>query len=103
MIQWHSTITLAWAAHISISVAILKPHAGCHVPLPTIHPRFGPNRILCPIYLLGGNRPEAERSLKAIKRLYPGATAFQCAAAAPLPQSDRDLVADGLESMGLVG
>ena len=56
------------------------------------------HRILCPIYLLGGNRPEAERSLKAIKRLYPGATAFQCAAAAPLPQSDRDLVADGLLS-----
>jgi AraC-like DNA-binding protein/tetratricopeptide (TPR) repeat protein len=66
-------------------------------------PAVWAHRILCPIYLLGGNRPEAERSLKAIKRLYPGATAFQCAAAAPLPKSDQDLVADGLESMGLVG
>lgn len=61
------------------------------------------HQILCPIYLLGGNRHEAERSLKAIKRLYPDATASQCAAAAPLPRSVQDLVADGLESMGLVG
>ena len=61
------------------------------------------HRILCPIYLLNGNRREAERSLKAIKRLYPDAKASQCAAAAPLPQSVQDLVADGLESMGLVG
>jgi tetratricopeptide (TPR) repeat protein len=59
------------------------------------------HRILCPIHLLSGNRPEAERSLEAIKRLYPDAKASQCAAAAPLPQSDQDLVADGLESMGL--
>ncbi len=66
-------------------------------------PAVWAHRILCPIYLLGGNRPEAERSLKAIKRLYPGATASQCAAAAPLPRSDQDRVADGLESMGLVG
>jgi AraC-like DNA-binding protein/tetratricopeptide (TPR) repeat protein len=70
----------------------------------TSHPSAAwAHRILCPIYLLGGNRPEAERSLKVIKSLYPGATALQCAAAAPLPQSDQDLVADGLESMGLAG
>ncbi len=66
-------------------------------------PAVWAHRILCPIYLLDGNRPAAERSLKAIKRLYPGAKASECAAAAPLPQSDQDLVADGLESMGLVG
>lgn len=66
------------------------------------HPPAGwAHRVLCPIHLLNGNRPEASRSLAAIRRLYPDAKASQCAAAAPLPRGDQDLVAEGLESMGL--
>jgi tetratricopeptide (TPR) repeat protein len=59
------------------------------------------HRILCPAYLFCGDRLEAERSLRAIKRLYPGVRASQCAAAAPLPRSDQALVAEGLATMGL--
>jgi hypothetical protein len=59
------------------------------------------HRILCPAYLFSGDRSEAERSLYVIKRLYPEARAGQCAVAAPLPQSDQALVAEGLATMGL--
>ena len=45
----------------------------------------------------GRTQPEGDQASD------PGAKASECAAAAPLPQSDQDLVADGLESMGLVG
>jgi AraC-like DNA-binding protein len=59
------------------------------------------HRVLGPVHLLAGNRAQAQRSLAVVKRLYPDATATQCASAAPLHPADRDRIANGLESMGL--
>lgn len=59
------------------------------------------HRVLGPVHLLAGNRAQAQHSLAVVKRLYPDTTATQCASAAPLHPTDRDRVANGLESMGL--
>jgi Tfp pilus assembly protein PilF len=59
------------------------------------------HRVLCPMYALGGRKAEAQSSLAVVQRLYPGRSAAQCAAAMPLPRSDQDRIADGLETVGL--
>jgi TolB-like protein/Flp pilus assembly protein TadD len=59
------------------------------------------HRTLCPAYVFGSRKPEAQRSLLALQRLYPDVTAARFAAAVALPQSYRDRIANGLESVGL--
>lgn len=59
------------------------------------------HRVLGPVHLFAGHRAQAQHSLAIVKRLYPDATATECASAAPLHPADRDRIANGLESMGL--
>jgi AraC-like DNA-binding protein len=59
------------------------------------------HRALCSSYVFLGRTADAGRSLALLRRQYPDATASQCAAAAPLMRSDRDRMAEALESAGL--
>jgi hypothetical protein len=57
--------------------------------------------VLCPAYVLAGHKPEAERSLNAMRHMYPELTIAQVTAAIPLPAAVRDRVANGLDSLGV--
>jgi len=59
------------------------------------------HRALCPAYVFLGRTAHAQRSLAKLRHHYPDATASECAAAAPLAQSDRERMAEALESVGL--
>jgi AraC-like DNA-binding protein/tetratricopeptide (TPR) repeat protein len=60
------------------------------------------HRTLCPAYLLGGAKSEANRSLVALRNQYPELTISEVQQGMPpLPQSYRDLVVDALHSVGL--
>ena len=59
------------------------------------------HRLLCPAYAFLGRKPEAKRSLAAMRLAYPDLTIGQVTAALPLPEEFRSRVADGLDSIGL--
>ena len=59
------------------------------------------HRVLCPAYVFLGRTQEAERSLAAMRRLYPEATIAQVTGALPLPQAFRDRVANDLDTLGM--
>jgi AraC-like DNA-binding protein/tetratricopeptide (TPR) repeat protein len=62
------------------------------------------HRTLCPAYLLAGAKPEARRSLIALRDQYPDLTIAEVQQGMPpLPQSYRDKVIDALHSVGLPG
>jgi AraC-like DNA-binding protein/tetratricopeptide (TPR) repeat protein len=60
------------------------------------------HRTLCPSYLLGGAKPEANRSLSALRQHYPELTLAEVQQGMPpLPQRHRELIVDCLHSVGL--
>lgn len=60
------------------------------------------HRTLCPAYVLTGARPEAGRSLGALRSSYPGLTLSQVQLGMPpLQQTNRDLILEALSEAGL--
>ena len=60
------------------------------------------HRTLCPAYVLAGARPEARRSLDALREQYPGLTVPEVQRGMPpLPPIYRSLVVDALHDIGL--
>jgi tetratricopeptide (TPR) repeat protein len=60
------------------------------------------HRTLCPAYVLGGAKPEANRSLAALREHYPGLTVAEVQQGLPpLPPTYRNLVFEALHSVGL--
>ena len=60
------------------------------------------HRTLCPAYVLAGARPEARRSLAALREQYPQLTLSEVQQGMPpLPESYRNLVVDALNDVGL--
>jgi AraC-like DNA-binding protein/tetratricopeptide (TPR) repeat protein len=67
------------------------------------HPSSGwVHRTLCPAYVLSGAKPEARRSLIALREQYPELTLADVQQGMPpLPQDYCDLIVEALESVGL--
>jgi hypothetical protein len=62
------------------------------------------HRTLSPAYLLTGARPEAERSLEALRSRHPELTVSEVRRGMPpLPENYRNLVLDALSDVGLPG
>jgi AraC-like DNA-binding protein len=60
------------------------------------------HRTLCPAYVLGGARPEAHRSLDALRERYPDLTLSEIQAGLPpLPPQYRERLVEGLHDVGL--
>jgi AraC-like DNA-binding protein/tetratricopeptide (TPR) repeat protein len=60
------------------------------------------HRTLCPAYVLAGAKPEARRSLAALRERYPELTLSEVQQGMPpLPESYRNLVFDALSDIGL--
>jgi AraC-like DNA-binding protein/tetratricopeptide (TPR) repeat protein len=60
------------------------------------------HRTLCPAYVLGGARPEARRSLQALRQHYPGLTVPEVQRGMPpLPEAYCNLVVEALHDVGL--
>jgi AraC-like DNA-binding protein/tetratricopeptide (TPR) repeat protein len=59
------------------------------------------HRVLCPAYVLLGQKPEAHRSRAALQRAYRSLTIAGVTAVLPGPQAFRDRVADSLASLGI--
>ena len=60
------------------------------------------HRTLCPSYVLGGARPEAHQSLRALRARYPDLTLAEVQVGMPpLPPQYRELVVEGLHDAGL--
>lgn len=60
------------------------------------------HRTLCPSYVLGGARPEARQSLRALRTRYPDLTLAEVQVGMPpLPPQYRELVVEGLHDAGL--
>lgn len=60
------------------------------------------HRTLCPAYVLGGAKPEARRSLQALRQQYPGLTVSEVQRGMPpLPETYCNLVVEALHEAGL--
>jgi len=60
------------------------------------------HRTLCPAYVLTGAKPEARRSLDALRSGYPDLTVSEVQVGMPpLPESYRNLVFEALSEAGL--
>ena len=60
------------------------------------------HRTLCPAYVLAGAKPEARRSLAALREHYPDLTVSEVQQGLPpLPPAYRNLVFDALHTVGL--